>query len=66
MYEKALEAILKIYSDKLKEYMTDEEYSKFNEEIIKEMVCGKECLDIMSNFKRFLEENKIEGSSYDS
>ena len=40
MYAKALEAILRIYADKLQEYMTEEEYSKFNEEIIKMMICG--------------------------
>lgn len=57
MYDKTLTAMLKMYEDKLKEYMTKEEYAKFSEEVAKTTFLAEVLASPNDEFKKMVVDN---------
>jgi hypothetical protein len=57
MNEKAYIAMLKMYENKLKEYMSEEEYTKFAEEVAKGVFLAEVLASPNDEFKKMVADN---------
>ena len=57
MNEKVLTAMLKMYEEKLKEYMTEEEYKQFSEQVAKTTFFAEVMCSSNEEFKQTVIEN---------
>jgi hypothetical protein len=57
MDEKSLIAMMKIYENKLKEYMTEEEYTQFSEQVAKTVFLAEVLASPNDEFKKIVADN---------